>query len=112
MDIHMATVFYFNTLKTIQKNMSEHQIRLDISQTSEVVCDACGNNCFVESLLIRKVPGLAMGSSQPQYAPLPVFSCTKCGGVNVEFLPPQLKEKPVPEKKEGKVISILSHDRP
>lgn len=89
--------------------MSEHQIRLDISQTSEVVCDTCGNNCFLESLLVRKVPGLAVGSSQPQYVPLQVFSCTKCGGVNIEFLPPQLKTQvpTPPEEPKGKLIKMF-----
>lgn len=94
----------------------DQQIRLDLNQTQEVVCDACGGKTFTEGLLLRKVSGLAVGSAQTQYVPIPAFICSQCGHVNEEFLPEPLKKeavaKAIPEKKEGKLISILSHDRP
>jgi uncharacterized Zn finger protein len=66
-------------------------INLDITQTTAVTCDECGGIHFEQQLILRKASGLLTGTGQPTYVPIPVFACTKCGHVNVEFLPKEIK---------------------
>ena len=70
----------------------QQNINVDINQTTGVTCDECGGNIFQEGLVIRKASGLLTGTGQTSYVPIPVFSCTKCGHVNVEFLPKQVQD--------------------
>jgi hypothetical protein len=44
-----------------------------------------------EVLMMRKVSGILTGTGQPSYIPIPLFACNKCGHVNKEFLPPELR---------------------
>lgn len=66
------------------------QQRIDIEQTTEVVCDKCKGTVFIEALKIRKIPGILVGSLQPTYSPIPVFVCVSCNYVNKEFLPKEV----------------------
>jgi uncharacterized Zn finger protein len=75
--------------------MEQEQIKLNISldKTVEITCDECGHNVFQEGLMLRKASKFLTGTQQDALIPLPVFSCSKCGGVNEEFLPEPLKNK-------------------
>lgn len=73
------------------ENPNTHNINLDISQTSSVVCEKCGNNHFQQVLLIRKASGFLTGTGKPTYVPIPVFACTKCSHVNAEFSPKEVE---------------------
>ena len=66
-------------------------INVSLDQTVEVHCEECSCTYFQQSLYIRKVPGIISGSPNPSYVPIPVFSCIKCGHVNQEFLPKEVK---------------------
>lgn len=68
------------------------QPNLDINQTIGVTCDNCQEIYFDQSLIIRKASGLLTGTGSPGYVPIPVFVCRKCGHVNEEFLPKQIKD--------------------
>ena len=70
----------------------QRNINVDINQTTGVTCDECGGTIFTEGLAIRKASGLLTGTGQPSYVPIPVFACIKCGHVNNEFLPKQVKD--------------------
>ncbi len=95
--------------------MSQQQMNLNISldKTKEVTCEKCGNNVFIEGMLLRKASRLLTGTSQDALIPITVFACSKCGNVNDEFLPFQLKQQTneieeieVEEKNEGKIIKF------
>jgi uncharacterized Zn finger protein len=75
--------------------MEQQQVKLNISldKTEGVVCEVCGNQTFQEALIIRKASKFLTGTAQDAIVPIPTFSCTKCGHVNEEFLPQELKSK-------------------
>jgi uncharacterized Zn finger protein len=73
--------------------MSQQQMNMNISldKTTELVCDECGNHSFQEVVLLRKASRFITGTAQDAMIPIPVFACSKCGHVNEEFLPMQLR---------------------
>lgn len=75
--------------------MSQEQLQLNISldKTAEITCEECGHNVFQEGLMLRKASRFLAGTEKDALIPLPVFSCSKCGYVNEEFLPEPLKNK-------------------
>ncbi len=75
--------------------MDQQQVKLNISldKTTGVVCEECGNTTFQEALLIRKASKFLTGTAQDAIIPIPTFACTKCGHVNDEFMPQELKSK-------------------
>lgn len=66
--------------------------RISLADTSTVVCEACGGKVFEQAVMIQKVSALMTGTGQPGIIPIPVFMCSKCGHVNAEFLPQELKD--------------------
>ena len=73
-------------------NAPKPQVNIDINQTDEIICDACGHNTFLQSFLIRKVGAILSPTGMPGLMPVPVFECSACGGVNNIFLPQTEKE--------------------
>ena len=73
--------------------MSQQQVNMNISldKTTEVTCDKCSNSAFQEVVLLRKASRFITGTAQDAMIPIPVFACSKCGYVNEEFLPMQLR---------------------
>jgi predicted RNA-binding Zn-ribbon protein involved in translation (DUF1610 family) len=69
------------------KNMNQQQINLDLSQTTEEVCEKCGNNTFIQVYQMRKLSALLSPTGQETMIPIPVFACAKCGHINKGFLP-------------------------
>jgi len=43
--------------------------------------------------MLRKASRFITGTAQDALIPIPVFACSKCGHVNEEFLPSQLKQQ-------------------
>ena len=71
--------------------MSQQQMNISLDKTTGVTCDSCKNNIFQEGVMLRKASRFLTGTSQDALIPIPVFTCTKCGHVNDEFLPAQLR---------------------
>lgn len=69
----------------------QQNLNVDITQTSGVTCDECGEVYFEQAITIRKASGLLTGTGTPAYIPIPVFSCKACGHVNEEFLPKEIQ---------------------
>ena len=67
------------------------QTGVSLQNTKPVVCEKCNNNTFREALMVRKAPGVLIGSSKDAIIPIPVFECCKCSHVNEEFLPKEVK---------------------
>lgn len=75
--------------------MSQEQMNLNISldKTNPVTCDECGGQVFTDGVLLRKASRFITGTAQDALVPITVFACSKCGHVNDEFLPTQLRNK-------------------
>jgi len=73
--------------------MSQEQIQMNISldKTTGITCDECGWNVFQEGVILRKASRFITGTAQDAMIPIPIFACSKCGHVNEEFLPIQLR---------------------
>lgn len=72
--------------------MSEKlNLNINLDQTAPVVCEECQGMYFEQVLHLRKVSGLLTGTGETSYVPIPVFACTSCGHVNMEFLPKEMK---------------------
>lgn len=72
----------------------QEQIQMNISldKTTGITCNKCDNNIFIEGMLLRKASRFITGTAQDAMIPIPVFTCSKCGHVNEEFLPMQLRD--------------------
>jgi uncharacterized Zn finger protein len=75
--------------------MSQEQINMNITldKTSGVVCDECSGEVFTDGVMLRKASRFITGTAQDAIIPIQVFTCVKCGHVNEEFLPLQLRNK-------------------
>lgn len=73
--------------------MSQQQLNISLDKTVEITCNKCENNTFIEGVMLRKASRFITGTSQDALIPIPVFACSKCGNVNEEFLPSQLKQQ-------------------
>jgi uncharacterized Zn finger protein len=65
----------------------KQQMRIDLSQATDIVCEECGNPYFREVMMIKKVSKLLLASDKDQIFPIPVLQCSNCGHVNTEFVP-------------------------
>jgi uncharacterized Zn finger protein len=68
-------------------------LNISLEQTLPVKCDSCEHLYMKEVVHMRKVSGILTGTGQPSYIPIPLFACDKCGQVNQEFLPGELRSK-------------------
>jgi uncharacterized Zn finger protein len=66
-------------------------LNITLDKTTPVKCDACENETFQEVVLLRKASRFVTGTPQDALIPIPAFACTKCGHVNEDLLPPQLR---------------------
>jgi uncharacterized Zn finger protein len=73
--------------------MQQQQLNITLDKTTSVVCDKCGCETFQEVVLLRKASRFVTGTPQDALIPIPAFACTKCGHVNEDLLPPQLRDQ-------------------
>ena len=73
--------------------MSQEQVNVNITldKTAAVSCDECSHEVFQEGVMLRKASRFLTGTAQDALVPIQVFVCAKCGNVNNEFLPLQLR---------------------
>lgn len=77
----------------------ELNVRMD--QTQEVICEACGNNKFVEVIMMRKLSAIYSPTGKESFIPIPItFQCAKCGHINKDFMPPDSSTIATPETEE------------
>ena len=67
--------------------MQQPQLNIDLSQTTEEVCEACENTTFTQAYKMRKLSALLSPMGQESMIPIQVFVCAKCGHINKGFLP-------------------------
>lgn len=78
----------------------EQQLNISLDKTAGISCDECSNEVFQEGVMLRKASRFLTGTAQDAVIPIQVFSCAKCGHVNEEFLPLQLRSN----KEENNVL--------
>jgi predicted Zn-ribbon and HTH transcriptional regulator len=66
------------------------KVNVSLDQTKPVCCEKCGSMFFEEGIHLRQASGLLTGTGQTTY--IPIFACKKCGHVNTEFLPKEIKD--------------------
>lgn len=89
----------------------EQQLNISLDKTTGITCNSCNHNVFQEGVLLRKASRFLTGTTQDSLIPIPVFACAKCGSVNSEFLPLQLRKldevkDETPKKEETKIITM------
>jgi predicted nucleic-acid-binding Zn-ribbon protein len=67
------------------------QTNVELRQTTATLCEKCGGEAFQEALLLRRVSALLTGSGKEGYLPIQVFACAKCGHVNSNFVPEEVR---------------------
>jgi len=79
--------------------MEQQQMNLNITldKTTPVTCDECGGETFQEVVLLRKASRFVTGTPQDALIPIPAFACIKCGNINQDLLPPQLRNNETTE---------------
>ena len=68
------------------------QIKIDVSDLTDVVCDECEGKFFRSVTLFKRLSPLMSPTGKEQIVPIPSFRCDDCGHVNEQFLP-KLQEK-------------------
>jgi hypothetical protein len=63
------------------------QANLDISSTTEIICENCGNNTFKPIFFIRKLSRFISPDGQDRIIPIDSLACVKCNHVNKDFNP-------------------------
>jgi uncharacterized Zn finger protein len=69
--------------------MTQKELNMNVAlkDTIPIICEECGHSVFQEGVLLRKISRFVTGTSQDALMPIPVFTCSKCGHVNEEFMP-------------------------
>jgi len=68
-------------------NREQPGLNVDMSQTTELVCESCGNDTFTQVFKIRELSALLSPAGKKSMIPIQMFACHKCGHINKEFLP-------------------------
>jgi len=70
-----------------QAEAPQPNIKVNLQDASEVVCQGCGNNTFVQVVFIRHISALVSPSGKEADVPVATFACNSCGHVNDKFDP-------------------------
>ena len=71
-------------------NREQPGLQVDISQTTEVSCEACKQDVFIPAFKMRRMSALLSPHGKETMIPMQVFACAKCGYINEDF---QAKEE-------------------
>ena len=74
------------------------QARIDINQTTALVCEKCGNDTFQEQYKWRKISALVSPTGKEARTPIQIWVCTKCGEMSIDLVPLELRGLVVPVK--------------
>ena len=56
-------------------------LKIDLTQTQEVLCESCNHNTFKQSFILRKVSKFLTQTSEDSILPVTVLECMKCGTI-------------------------------
>lgn len=66
-------------------------INFDLRMTNATCCESCKGEAFIEALMLRRVSALLSGTGKEGFVPIQVFACAKCGHVNSQFIPAEIR---------------------
>ena len=61
-------------------------LKVDLSQTTAISCESCGNDTFIPAFKMRQLSALLSPHGKETMIPMQVFACNKCGHINDAFL--------------------------
>lgn len=59
---------------------------MQVQSAKNISCEKCGCEVFNQTFVIKHVSALVTETGKDMMAPIPIFSCTKCGNVNNVFV--------------------------
>lgn len=62
----------------------QKKVNVDLSKIKNVKC-TCGNTFFEQAYIIKRIPGLMVGSTQDVMSPVEIYRCDKCKEVLPDF---------------------------
>lgn len=77
----------FDPKQVKQGETPNAQIRVNLQDAQDIVCDECGNNTFDTVLILKKLSALLSPTGKQEVVPVQTLACHKCGHINKEFLP-------------------------
>ena len=66
---------------------NQQQLNISPNDTTPIVCEECGHECFRPIVLLRKLSRFISPDGQEHVIPLDSMECSKCNHVNKEFYP-------------------------
>lgn len=54
------------------------EVKVELNKMPDVRCE-CGHPFFESKMMLKRIPGLMIGDSVDQYAPLNFMACALCG---------------------------------
>jgi len=76
-----------------QQVPAETQVRVNLKDAEDVVCEACGSNIFDMVFLMKKLSALLSPDGTEKVIPIQTIACHKCGHVNENFRPPETEKE-------------------
>jgi len=62
------------------KDDRTQKIEIDLTKTSEILCDACGGKTFLQTFLMRRLSAVFSPTGQEAIVPVAIgFECSQCG---------------------------------
>ena len=69
-------------------NQPQQQIKVNLQDAEDVVCEECKNAYFVPAVMIKRLSPLVSPTGQEAMVPVQTFQCNQCNHVNSQFIPP------------------------
>lgn len=66
---------------------------VDVTKTTPIACNKCGNATFVPAMFLRHVSAIISPTGKEELAPVPTFVCNACGHVPDKLVPSFMKEE-------------------
>jgi len=79
--------------KLLKKGDEKKAPNIDLSKSTELKCQECGDVVFINATIFRKIPKLVAGTQKDPIIPIEVFCCASCGALIDELLPPELRQE-------------------
>ena len=75
---------------------------LDLSSTTAIACEECGNHTFKPIFFLRKISRFLTGEDTDRILPIDSLCCIECNHVNSEFAPPIVKQENINKQQNNK----------
>jgi len=62
-------------------------VNIDPTQLATICCQSCNGKLFKQAHILKRVPKFMVGAPSDVPIAFPVWRCTNCGTVLVEFIP-------------------------